>query len=42
MDKKEKSRHMDSIIKKNEAEMNENVAKGLLYICGIVLLVDLL
>lgn len=33
---------MDSIIKKNEAEMNENVAKGLLYICGIVLLVDLL
>ncbi len=33
---------MDIIIKKNEAEINENVAKGLLGIWGIVLLVDLL
>lgn len=33
---------MDIIIKKNEAEINENVAKGLLGIFGIVLLVDLL
>ncbi len=33
---------MTLIIKKNEAEMNENVAKGLLYIWGIVLLVVLL
>ena len=33
---------MDYIIKKNEAEINENVAKGLLCIWGMVLLVDLL
>lgn len=33
---------MDIIIKKNEAEMNENVAKGLLCIFGIVFLVVLL
>lgn len=33
---------MDIIIKKNEAEMNENAAKGLLVILAIVLLVDLL
>lgn len=32
---------MDIIIKKNEAEINENVARGLLVIWGIVLLVDL-
>lgn len=33
---------MEIIIKKNEAEINENVARGLLIIWGIVLLVDLL
>ena len=33
---------MEPIIKKNEAEMNENVAKGLLCIWGIVLLVAVL
>ena len=33
---------MDIIIKKNEAEINENVAKGLLSIWGIILLIDLL
>ena len=33
---------MDIIIKKNEAEINENVAKGLLGIWGIVLLICLL
>lgn len=33
---------MDIIIKKNESEINENVAKGLLCIFGTVLLVDLL
>ena len=33
---------MDIIIKKNEAEINENVAKGLLGIWGIVFLIDLL
>lgn len=33
---------MDIILKKNEAEINENVAKGLLVVFGIVLLVDLL
>ena len=33
---------MDIILKKNEAEINENVARGLLVLWGIVLLVDLL
>lgn len=33
---------MEIILKKNEAEINENVAKGLLGIGGIVLLIDLL
>lgn len=33
---------MDIIIKKNEAEINENVAKGLLGVFGIILLIDLL
>lgn len=33
---------MDVVIRKNEAEINENVAKGLLGIWGIVLLVDVL
>ena len=33
---------MEIIIKKNEAEINENVANGLLGIWGVVLLVDVL
>lgn len=33
---------MDIILKKNEAEINENAARGLLGIWGIVLLIDLL
>ena len=33
---------MDIILKKNEAEINENVAMGLLGIWGLVLFVDLL
>ncbi len=33
---------MDIILKKNEAEINENVAKGLLVIFGCILLVAVL
>lgn len=36
------SENMEIIIKKNEAEINENVASGLLVIWGVVLLVTLL
>lgn len=38
----EKGNNMDIILTKNEAEMNENVARGLLGIWGIVLFVDVL